>query len=86
MRDGVSVFIKRVIEGASETDIQRYLYDGQRSENSKNHSCPVLDVFRDVEDEGHEYLVLPVLRKLDDPPFYAIVEVLDFVQQTLEVF
>ncbi len=42
-------------------------------------------MFSDPEDEGYEYLVLPVLRKFDDPPFYAVVEVLDFVRQTLEV-
>lgn len=49
-----------------------------------NHSCPILDVFRDPEDAHHEYIILPVLRKFDDPSFYAVDEVLDFVKQTLE--
>lgn len=52
---------------------------------SENHCCPILDVFRDSEDEGYEYVVLPVLRDFNDPPFYAVVEVLELVRQTLEV-
>lgn len=85
MRDGVSVFIKRVVEDAVETAIQRYLCDDQSGDISENHCCPILDVFRDSEDEGYEYVVLPVLRDFNDPPFYAVVEVLEFVRQTLEV-
>ena len=85
MKDGVFVFIKRVGEDADETEIQRYLTDDQKKGDPKNHCCPILDVFRDAEDEGYEYVVLPVLRDFDDPKFYAVIEVLDFVKQTLEV-
>ncbi len=61
MRDGVSVFIKRVIEDATETDVQQCLSLGERKHGPQNHSCPILEVFRDSEDEGYEYIVLPIL-------------------------
>jgi len=84
IRDGVSVFIKRVIEDATEIDVQQYLSLGERKHDPENHSCPILEVFRDSEDEGYKYTILPILRDFNDPPFYAVVEVLDFMQQTLE--
>ncbi|KLO19350.1 hypothetical protein SCHPADRAFT_818269, partial [Schizopora paradoxa] len=84
MRDGISVFVKRVVKDAAETEIQQYLSSDGRKHDPMNHSCPILDVFRDPDDEDYEYIVLPVLRSFNDPPFYAVVEVLDFMKQTLE--
>lgn len=43
---------------------------------------PIYDYIRG---ESEEFLVMPLLRAFDDPPFYAVEEVLDFVRQTLEV-
>ncbi len=85
IKDGLSVFIKRVGEDSGETEIQQYLSFGEKKDNPQNHCCPILEVFRDSEDKDYEYIVLPVLRDFDKPPFHAIVEMLDFVQQTLEV-
>ena len=45
----------------------------------------MLDAFHDDEDDYYDYIVLPLLRKFDDPPFTSVLDVLDFVQQTLEV-
>ena len=85
MKDGAAVFIKRVVRNASETDVQQYLLSDGRQDDPSNHTCPVLDVFRDPEDEEYEFLVLPVLRIFDDPPFDAVDDVFEFVKQTLEV-
>ena len=57
------------------------------SGNVRNHCVPILDYFfveREDDDVTH-YIVMPVLRNLDDPPFYAVAEVFEFVRQTLEV-
>lgn len=50
-----------------------------------NHSVPVLDHFTDESDPSITYIVQPLLREFDDPEFYAISEMVDFMKQTLEV-
>lgn len=45
---------------------------------------PILDSFK-IEDDEALYITMPILREFDDPPFYFVGEVIDFVQQTLEV-
>jgi hypothetical protein len=47
-----------------------------------NHAVPVLDYFT-KDDDG--FLVMPLLRKFDDPPFGTVEEVVDFVRQMLQV-
>ena len=50
-----------------------------------NHSVPILDIFADTKDDSISYIVMPFLRLVDEPPFYAIEEILNFASQILEV-
>ena len=37
------------------------------------------------QDDSIPYIVMPFLRLVDEPPFYAIEEILNFVGQIVEV-
>jgi len=50
-----------------------------------NHSVTILDIFADTQDDSISYIVMPFLRPVDEPSFYAIEEILDFADQLLEV-
>lgn len=54
-------------------------------EDTTNHCVPIIDHFRNDAEPGFTYLVMPLLRDFDDPEFYSISEMLDFVGQTLQV-
>ena len=51
----------------------------------RNHSVPIIEVIDDPEDDTKSYMVMPLLRAADSPPFEAIKEIIDFVDQILEV-
>jgi len=53
-------------------------------EGPTNHSVPVLDTFVDSSDESISYVVMSFLRILDEPPFHAVGEIVDFADQILE--
>lgn len=57
----------------------------ERLQDPANHCTPILDSFEDQEDSNAAYIVMPLYRKFDDPPFYYVEEVVDFIRQTLEV-
>lgn len=83
LKDGKMVFIKRIDKGSSETDISLLLSLPQLRKDPKNHAVPVLELI--TGDEHFDFLVLPLLRRFDRPPFINVEEVVDFIQQTLEV-
>ena len=51
----------------------------------RNHSVPILDIFQDEEDETLAYMVMPLLRPIDDPPFETVDDVVNLVDQISEV-
>ena len=53
--------------------------------NGRNHCVPALDVFVDPRDYRFAYIVMPLLRRFDDPPFELVKDVVDFVSQILTV-
>lgn len=57
----------------------------ERLQDARNHCVPILDYIEGDEGENISFLVMPLLRKFDDPPFYFVEEIVDFVRQTLEV-
>lgn len=57
----------------------------ERLQDSRNHCVPILDFIEGDEEEYISFLVMPLLRKFNDPPFHFVGEIVDFVQQTLEV-
>ena len=62
-----------------------FLSSPERNKDPRNHCIRFFETFCDDEDEGFEYIVMPVMNDFDLPKFYAVGEVVDFVRQTLEV-
>ena len=51
----------------------------------RNHCVPVIDVIDDPDYDAISYMVMPMLRLADNPPFQYVKEIIDFVDQILEV-
>jgi len=71
--------------GDEESRIVRMLSLEPLKDDPKNHCVPVLDIFDDPADDSKSFLVMPLLRPADHPPFDHVKEVVDFVDQLLEV-
>ncbi|KAI0054404.1 hypothetical protein BV25DRAFT_1866421, partial [Artomyces pyxidatus] len=82
--DGKLVYIKRVKTGDQELAIALFLQAGSLRDDPRNHSVPILDVFPDLNHEGHSYIVMPFLQLMDRPEFTSIGEIVDFADQILE--
>lgn len=83
--DDVPVYIKRVNTGDDESQITCMLSSEPLRQDPRNHSVPVLDIFPDGDDPAISYMVMPLLRLIDEPPFDLVEELIDFVDQLLEV-
>jgi len=55
------------------------------TEDTRNHVVPCYDAFIDGFVPHIQFIVMPVMRRFDDPPFWMASEVMDFVTQVLEV-
>lgn len=77
--------IKWVRADKTEASIARMLSHPERLEDPTNHCIPILDFFTDDVDSDIGFLVMPLLRRFNDPPFFYVDEVVDFMRQTLEV-
>ena len=51
----------------------------------RNHCVPVIEVIEDPNDGAVSYMVMPLLRRVQRPPFEFIKEIVDFVDQVFEV-
>ena len=85
LNDGRIVVIKQVQTDSPEISIGVMLSTPESLDNPNNHCVPILDHFSNPEESEITYIVMPLLREFNDPKFYDISEMLDFVQQTLEV-
>lgn len=85
MLDGQLVYIKRVSTGSEEISLATMLSSPALTKDPRNHCVPILDVFMDSADPEISYMVMPLLREVDLPPFEAVGDVVDFVSQLLEV-
>ena len=65
--------------------IIEYFGSRRMTEDSRNHVVPFYSTFSDRESPEIQFLVMPVLRRFDDPEFMLGCEVIDFVSQVLEV-
>lgn len=83
IQDNSSVFIKRIDKGSTEAEINIHLSNPALRSNPSNHAAPCLDYI--YGNDAHDFIVMPILRHFDDPPFVYVDEVTDFIQQTLEV-
>lgn len=82
--DNTVVAIKKVEYHRKEARITKIFSTEDALQDPANHCVPVLDVIVD-DAENIGYIVMPLLRRYDNPPFATIGEVMDFVGQTLEV-
>ena len=83
---GEPVMLKRVNkQHSNEVEITTLLSSPSLAKDSRNHCVPVYDVFGVPDDDNLRILVLPLLRKYDDPPFDTVGEVVDCLRQVLEV-
>lgn len=83
--DGKLVKIKCVPTDGLEIRIAMMLSTPPLSEDSTNHSVPILDTFEDEANPNVSYIVMPLLRHFDDPAFESVEDVLEFGEQLLEV-
>jgi hypothetical protein len=68
-----------------EADIQQYFSSPLRSSDHRNHCAFIYDVLQLPNDANKVLLVMPLLRRYDDPPFDAIAEVVEYFNQVFEV-
>lgn len=83
--DGKLVFIKELDRGSEEARIAQMLCSKELNADPRNHSVQIIEVIDDPEDDTKSYMVMPLLRAADDPPFQFVKEIVDFVDQILEV-
>ncbi|KAI5900649.1 uncharacterized protein SCHCODRAFT_02563594 [Schizophyllum commune H4-8] len=82
---GEPVMLKRVNKLQSkEVEITAMLSSPALLKDPRNHCIPVYDVLEIPDDDNLRILVLPLLRKYDDPPFDTVGEVVDCLRQVLE--
>ena len=74
-----------VLTGGEELRLALMFSQIDRKDDPDNHVVPVLDTFLDDDDPNTTYMVMPLLRSIDMPPFDYVVEVVDFVDQMLKV-
>ena len=91
--DDKLVYIKRIStyprEGHKQTknegEIAQIFSESAVRKHPHNHCVPVLDLFPDDEEESISYLVMPFLRRSDDPPFDRVNDIVELADQLMEV-
>lgn len=83
--DGKLVLIKRICRNGEESRINEMLNTPELGQDPRNPCPPVIQIFDDPEDNDISYLVMPLLRNANSPPFQYVKEIVDFVDQALEV-
>lgn len=83
--DGRLVYLKLVRTNSEELKIAKIFSGPLLRGDPQNHCVPILDTFPDENDENITYIVMPFLHPMDEPEFYWVGDVVDFVDQALEV-
>lgn len=79
------MYLKQVATNSEELRITRIFSEPLLRGDPQNHCVPVLDTFTDDKDERTTYIVMPFLHPMNEPEFYSVGDVVDFVDQALEV-
>ncbi|KAF9801072.1 hypothetical protein IEO21_10209 [Rhodonia placenta] len=81
--DGAMVSLKKVSTAVHpyEADIGLYLCSNELSSDPDNHCVPLYDVLKDPLEEDIVILVMPLLRRCNDPEFGTVGEVVEFIRQ-----
>ena len=82
---GKAVYIKEVATDSEELHIAQLLTQEGWVSDPRNHCVPVAKVFQDHENPNLSYIVMPLLRPVDTPPFETVREIIKFTDQILEV-
>lgn len=87
MGEGNIVMIKRVekVLAPWEGQIGTYFSTEELASNPCNHCCPILEVLQDPYDERLEFIVMPLLRRFDEPRMDTVGEAVEFFRQMFEV-
>ncbi|PPR04658.1 hypothetical protein CVT24_011876 [Panaeolus cyanescens] len=86
LKDGRVVCIKMIQDARKIKEIQvvQYFSSKKLANEPRNHVVPYYDSFQDALSPDIHFLVMPSLRRFDDPDFTIVSEVVDFVTQALE--
>ena len=79
------MYIKRIERDGHESRIAQMLSTKKLRADPRNHCVPVIEVIDDPDDDLLSYMVMPLFRNADSPPFQSVKEIIDFVDQILEV-
>jgi len=82
--DGKLVLIKKVGRDGGESRIAQMLNTPELREDPRNHCVPIIEMIDDPDNDSVSYMVMPLLRNADNPPFQYVKEMIDFVDQVLE--
>lgn len=88
--DNTQVVVKILIpsnedrHGAEELEILQRLSSESHRSDLANHAVPCLDSFPIPGVENGIFYVMPLLKEYDDPPFYNLQEIYDFIVQAFE--
>ena len=77
--------IKKINSKDEEASIAQMLSTKEMLADPRNHCVPVIEVIKDPDDDKLSYMVMPLLKNLDMPPFECMKEIVDFADQVLEV-
>ncbi|KAG6876587.1 hypothetical protein C0993_002013 [Termitomyces sp. T159_Od127] len=85
--DGTLVVLKRLDldKNPDEVSIVRQLASGTFASNPRNHCVHVLEVIDPPKGSRMAFIVMPLLLKIDSPPFETIGEAVGFCKQIFEV-
>lgn len=82
--DGRLVHIRAIPTDSSRMELMMDLSSGPLVNDSRNHCLPILDSFQDDQERNITYIVTPHTRRVDDPRFELVHDVLDFAEQVLD--
>lgn len=87
MSDGAFLSLKAIKKSRHpyEADIGRFLSKEPLASDPQNHCVPILEILQVPDQDDRIILVMPMLRRFDNPRFDTFGEVVDFVGQVLEV-
>ena len=85
LSDGKQVAIKKLSSDSNELRIAAYMSSEELRQDTRNHCVPILDVLVDQNDPTMTFIVMPLLRYIDDPDFDTVGSILDCVEELLEV-
>jgi len=82
--DGKAVLIKRAPAISQEVDIGHFFSHESIRSDPENHCVPIFDTFPDPRTPDRVFIVMPLLREWNKPPFRTVGEILDAFGQILQ--